>query len=288
MFTKDDTFKDQKGDSARQIILLLGPMHAGKSELVCAVTDLKKVGERALSRFLSSDPENPKSKKTAEKATASHIDPKKPSTPTLSVPLSRKIRMFMSSLYFKDGGGAEERQVERIQKFIATLVKPKPKKWRDGVLAVVVFNICEILSNDLGRKRDVEASYRDFLETWGLEIHQIEDEDEQPSLEDSLRGRKSPRKKEPFRPPMAVMFVGSHLDCVPKESIADAELRIAQFVRGIESFAHSFLEMPPTMAFPPSRTILADLVSIHGRIQFIKDFYKARVDLTQVLKEGQS
>lgn len=284
MFAKDDTFKDQKGDSARQIVLLLGPMHAGKTELTCAIKDLRKVGERALSRFLSSSPEDPKSTKTAEKATVSHAV----KTTETFVPLSRKIRMFMSSLYFKDGGGLEERQVDRVQDFISKLVKPKPKKWKDGVLAVVVFNICEILANDLGRKRDVEASYRDFLEMWGREIHPIEDEEEHPSLEASLRGTKSPRKREPFRPPMAVMFVGSHLDCVPKESIADAELRIAQFVRGIESFARSFLEMPPTMAFPPSRTILADLRSINGRIQFIKDFYKARVDLTQVLKEGQA
>ena len=44
MFAKDDTFKDQKGTSSRQIVLLLGPMGAGKSELVCAVKDLRKVG----------------------------------------------------------------------------------------------------------------------------------------------------------------------------------------------------------------------------------------------------
>lgn len=287
MFAKDDTFKEQKGASARQIVLLLGPMRAGKTELTCAVKDLKKVGERSLSRFLSSDPENPKSKKTADKATALHVDPTKPSTPT-SVSLSRKIRMFMASLYFQDGGGHEERQVERIQRFTTQQIKPKPKKWKDGVLAVVVFNICEIIANDLGRKRDVEASYRDFIEIWGRDIHPIETDEESLSLEDSMRGKRTSRKKTPFRPPMAVVFVGSHLDCVPKDAIADAEQRIAEFVRGIEAAAQRFLEMPPTMAFPPSRTVLADLVSINGRIQFAKDFYKARVELTEVMKEEQS
>lgn len=288
MFAKDDTFKDQKGTSSRQIVLLLGPMGAGKSELVCAVKDLRKVGERSLSRFLSSGPEDPKSKKTAAKATISHVDPTKPSTPTLSVPLSRKIKMFMASLYFKDGGGAEERQEERIQQFISKLVKPKPTKWRDGVLAVVVFNICEIIGNDIGRRRDVEASYRDFIEVWGREIYPEEGLQEQQILEDAVRGKKASRKKTPFRPPMAVIFVGTHLDCVPKDAVADAEQQISRFVRGLESSAHSFLEMPSKMAFPPSQTVLADLVSINGRIQFAKDFYKARVDLTEVMKEGQS
>jgi hypothetical protein len=196
--------------------------------------------------------------------------------------------MFMSSLYFKDGGGAEERQVARIQQFISSLIKPKPKKWKDGVLAVMVFNICEIIANDSGRKRDVEASYRDFFETWGCEIHPIEDEEGPLSPKDAMRGKRAPRKKTPFRPPMAVVFVGSHLDCVPKDAIADAEQRTAEFVRDIESAAQRFLEMPSTMVFPPSRTVLADLVSINGRIQFAKDFYKARVELTEVMKEGQS
>lgn len=284
MFAKDDTFKDQKGASARQIVLLLGPLLAGKTELTCAVKDLKKVGERSLSRFLSSDPEDPKSKKTAEKATTSHGI----KTTETFVPLSRKIRMFMASLFFQDGSGYEESQVPRIQRFATQQIKPKPKKWKDGVLAVVVFNICEIIANDIGRKRDVEASYRDFIEIWGREIHPVEAEERSLSMEDSMRGKRTSRKKPPFRPPMAVMFVGSHLDCVPKDAIADAEQRITEFVRGIESAAQRFLEMPPTMAFPPSRTVLADLKSINGRIQFAKDFYKARVDLTEVMKEGQS
>ena len=287
MWGKNDPFQDQKGADARQIVILLGPMHAGKTELKYAIQDLTKIGENTLAR-IESNPDDPKWGKAEKKA--SHVDSTKPTTPT-AVPISRKQRLFKASLYFKDGGGAEERQVERIQQFIDNNIKPKPRKWKDGVLAVVVFNLCDIIANDNGRKNDVESTYRDLVETWWRDIQkELENREEEDKLsqEDIMRGKKAKRRKPFFRPPLAVIFIGSHLDCAIERGVTDAEKQIDGFIRDMETAAKKLLGLPPSMVFPPSRTILADLVSLQGRIQFARDFYKARVGLTEVMKENLS
>ncbi len=266
----------------KQIVLLLGPTRAGKSELILAMRDLQKLKERGIRRIMD-DPESPLAAKA--KAAASHMDDAD-RTP-LRVPLTRNVKFFKSSLSFKDGAGATEWQVERVENFIKEHIAPKPKKWKRGVLAVIVFDICDIIADDADKKCEVESTYRDLLEVWAQKIHGDEEEEESISLEDEMRGKKVRPRKRPFRPPLSVIFVSSHLDCAQQAGVVDAKRYAVDFVDKMEKAARNLLEFPPSMgSIPPSRTIPADLYSQSGRLNFAMDLKKALEELSAVMSES--
>jgi hypothetical protein len=150
-----------------------------------------------------------------------------------------------------------------------------------------VFNICDLLEGEEAIIKDVESTYRDFLETYGREIHGIDEEDSDLSQEDLMRGKKKP-KKDQFRPPLGIIFVGSHLDCVREEEVADAEKRVRNMIAGIENAAQDCLDLPPSMRFPTSHTVLADLYHLEGRLAFETDFLPELAEVTKVMKEGMN
>ena len=272
-----DPFEEQKGGSVRQLVLLLGPLRAGKTELLMAIKDLRKIGERNMGKILE-EPESQIATKAATKATHSIT------TSPVHMAISRKIRLFMASLFFKDGSGLEERQVERIQSFIKNLINPRPRKWKDGVLGVIVFNICDIIDMNADLCRDIESSYRDLLETWGNELYPPEEDEEYLSKEAEMKGIKRKTKRKPFRPQLSVIFVGTHLDFVPQDAVSEIQSKVLDFVHDMEKSAKHCLALPPKMAFPPSDLVLADLKSLNGRLEFAKKFYQIRKQLTEVMK----
>ena len=261
-----------------QLVYLLGPTRSGKTELLCAIQDLKEIGERTIKR-ITADHSDPKFAKAVAKAHHSVTTSAGP------MPLSRKMRLFRNSLFLRDCSGIEEGQARWITDFINTLVKPKPSKWKNGVIGVVVFDIHDIITDNAIVVKDVESSYRDFLETWGLEIYEQKDEDTSVSPEELMRGKKK-RSKEMFRPPLGFLFVGSHLDCLRPEEIADAEKKVRSMVASMDNVAQHILELPPSLRIPPSHTVLADLYHLEGRLKFALEFFQELGELTELMKEG--
>ena len=264
-----------------QLVYLLGPTHSGKTELLYAIEDLKEIGERTIKR-ITADHSDPKFAKAVARAhhstTVSSPGP---------MPLSRKMRLFRNSLFLRDCVGIEEGQVRWITDFINTQVKPKPSKWKNGVIGVVVFDIHDIIEDNDTNIKDFESSYRDFIEIWGQEICGTEDEEPVPSPEELMRGKKK-RSKEMFRPPLGFLFVGSHLDCLRPEEISDAEKKVRSMVASMDNVAQNILELPPSMRIPPSHTVLADLYHLEGRLKFALEFFKELGELTALMKEGLS
>ena len=261
-----------------QLVYLLGPTKSGKTELLYAIEDLKEIGERTIKR-ITADQSDPKFAKAVAKAQHSQVTSAGP------MPLSRKMRLFRNSLFLRDCSGIEESQNRWITDFINTLVKPKPSKWKKGVIGVVVFDIHHILEENETVIRDVESSYRDFLEAWGLQIYGTEDEDPSASTEELMRGKKK-CSKEVFRPPLGFVFVGSHLDCLRQEEVSDAEKKARSMVASMDNVAQHVLELPPAMRIPPSHTVLADLYHLEGRLKFALDFFKELGELTELMQEG--
>lgn len=261
-----------------QLVCLLGPLDSGKSELLLAIQDLKEIGERT-KRKIAADHDNPKFAKA--EAEAHH------STRTTlgRMPLC-KIRLSHGRCHFGDRNGAENSQ-ERWIKESLDLIKPKPSKWKNGVLGIMVFNICDILNGKEAIIKDVESTYRDFLETYGREIYGIADDELDPSPEELMRGKKKQKKKQ-FRPPLGIIFVGSHRDCVSAEQFAEAEKRVRNMIASIENAAQHCLELPPTMKFPTSHTVIADLYHLEGRLAFEKDFLQELDVVTKLMKEDMN
>jgi hypothetical protein len=257
-----------------QLFCLLGPSDSGKTELLLAIQDLKEIGERT-KRKIAADHDNPKFAKAEAEA---HHSTK---TTLGRMPLC-KIRISHASRFISDCSGLENGQGRWIKETI-DYVKPKPSKWKNGVLGIMVFNICDILNGKEAIIKDVESTYRDFLETYGREIHGIADDEPDPSPEELMRGKKK-QKKEQFRPPLGIIFVGSHRDCVSAEQLAEAEKRVRNMIASIENAAQHCLELPSTMKFPTSHTVIADLYHLEGRLAFEKDFLQELDVVTKLMK----
>lgn len=282
----NDPFKDIKGKRVDQVAVLLGPSGGGKTELLEAVKSLKKAGNRKLSRFAL--PTNNNDSKLAIEfkkleAKGTHSDDK-----TVNIQaITRWITLFRASLRFVDGPGLESDQLQttRVSDFMEKHVIPKPRRWKNGVFAVMVFNVKDILAGDANNCATIEASYRDVLEFWGEMIYPNFEEEAFRTQEDQMRNKKiAPKKK--IRPPLAVIFVASHMDELPSEiSEKDARNEVNDFVRRIEGKALSILPLPTDMPKIDSRCVCADLCSLRGRIDFAKSFYKARKDLTERMQE---
>ena len=260
----------------KQLVCLLGPLGSGKSELLLAIQDLKKIGERT-KRKIAADHDNPKFAKAEAEAHHSM-------TTTLGrMPLC-EIRLPHARCFFGDRSGLENAQERWIKESLDS-IKPKPRKWKSGVLGIMVFNICDILNGKEDIIKDLESTYRDFLETYGCEIHGIADDEPDPSPEELMRGKKK-QKKEQFRPPLGIIFVGSHRDCISAEQLVEAEKRVRNEIASIENAAQHCLELPPTMKFPTSHTVIADLYNLEGRLAFEKDFLQELDVVTKLMKEG--
>lgn len=284
----NDPFKDIKGKRVDQVAVLLGPSRGGKTELLEAVKSLKKVGERKLSRFALPVIDNASKlaiefKKLDAKWTNSD---ERDSTVNIQA-ITRWITLFRASLRFVDGPGLEDAamQRDRVSDFLDTHVKPKPRRWKNGVFAVMVFNINDILARDAGKCATIEASYRDVLEFWGEMFYPDLEEEAFQTEEEKMR---NPRKKIPkkrIRPPLAVIFVASHMDKLPSEvSEKEAQSTVNDFALGIEKRARGLLPWPTDMPRIDFRSVCADLKSLRGRIEFAKSFYKARKDLTELMQ----
>ena len=285
----NDPFKDIKGKRVDQVAVLLGPTGGGKTELMEAVKSLKKAGERKLSRFALPTINND-SKLAIEfkklEAKVSYLDDR---DRTVDIqPISRWITLFRASLRFVDGPGLEDAQLQtiRVSDFLEKHILPKPRKWKGGVFAIMVFNIKDILTRDAKNCATIEASYRDVLEFWGEMIYPDLEEEAFRTEEEKMRNPKKRIPKKTIRPPLAVIFVASHMDELPSEiSGKDARNEVTDFVRGIERKALSILPLPTNMPKIDSRCVCADLKSLRGRIDFAKSFYKARKDLTERMQE---
>lgn len=284
----NDPFKDIKGKRVDQVAVLLGPSGGGKTELLEAVKSLKKAGERKLSRFALSAINND-SKLAIEfeklEAKGTHAIDR-----TVDIQkITRWYTLFRCSLRFVDGPGLEDgmMQRDRVSDFLDKNVKPKPRRWKNGVLVVMVFNIKDILSRDAEKCATIEASYRDVLEFWGEMFYPDLEEEAFQTEEEKMRNprKKIPKKK--IRPPLAVIFVASHMDELPSE-ISEKEARnaVIDFARRIEKKARSILPLPTDMPKKiDSRSVFGDLKSLHGRIEFAKQFYNARKELTERMQE---
>ena len=278
----NDPFKDIKGKRVDQVAVLLGPSGGGKTELLEAAKSLKKAGERKMSRFaLPTINNDSKLAVEFEKLEAK-------GTQTMGIEkISRWITLFRCSLRFGDGSGLEDAamQRDRVSDFMENHVIPKPRRWKNGVFAVMVFNIKDILARDANNCATIEASYRDVLEFWGEMIYPNLEEEAFRTQEDQMHKKKiAPEKK--IRPPLAVIFVASHMDELPSEiSEKDARNEVNDFVRRIERKALSILPLPTEMPKIDSRCVCADLKSLRGRIEFVKAFYRARKDLTERMQE---
>lgn len=282
---KNNPYQALKGSDikrTRQAALLLGPTNGGKTELLEALKSLRKLGVTRMSRLFA-NPDDPKFKMAESQGTHA-IE-----TTSNNVGLdSRPIRLFKSSLTLKDGAGDEEARKERIESFVKNQIVPKPKRWRDGALAIVVFNVSDILVRNADNMENVEASYREAVEIWGENLYPSEEEEVTRQAKDQRNSKKKinrTRIRPPFHPPFAILFVASHLDEVDSSLKSEARQAVRGFVKEIVRNGRIHLEIPETMPPVEARFILADLNSLQGRLQFALDFYKARADLSKVMKE---
>ncbi len=283
-----DSFKDLKGKTVRQVALLLGPTNGGKSELLEAVKSLKKIGERKLSRLaLPENTNDPKLAREFEKAEAKMTHA--PDDKTIGIQqITKAVKLLKASLQFVDGTGLEDdgQQTIRIEDFVEKHIMPKRRKWKDGVLAIIVFNIKDVLAKDEEKCANVEATYRDVLEIWGKKIWPDFEEECVSTCNDTARNQKNNVPKKQIRPPLAVIFVASHMDLLPPDiAIQDAKNEVNDFARRVEGKARNILPLPPFMPNIDFRYVCADLKSLRGRIEFTKTFYKARKDLTERMQE---
>lgn len=270
---KPNPFAELQENSAKQLVLLLGPGDSGKTELLHALKNLKRAGKSTLSAIVT-DPNSPKFQKVESKATHS------PGT-TLDVDVKPEtIKLFGSKLICRDGSGLESDRMTRIDGFLNKFVMKKTKDWKKGVICLMVFDVNDVLSKTQAPVLEIESSYRDLIETWIQRLYPGSDADEATqSIAERMQNKNVMRKQLAFRPPLSVIFVGTHADIAKARGEKDIRGRIANFVNHTVYSAEDAFPFPKEFRVERG-LVVADVKNTLGRLSFLQDFYQQRARVT--------
>ncbi len=270
---KPKPFVEQQKNKATQLVLLLGPGGGGKTELLHALKNMKKVSKSTLATIIM-DHDSPKFQKVEAAATHS-------AGTTVDVNLeSETIKLFKSKLICRDGSGLECDRITRIEGFVDKFVAKKPKKWEKGVICLMVFDSNDVLANAQAPIMEFESCYRDLIETWIQKLYPDSDADEAAkSIADKMRNKKVMTKQTAFRPPLSVIFVGTHEDIAEARGENDIRVRIAAFVKRVIHSAEDAIPFPKDFRVETG-LVVADVKTTLGRLKFLQEFYQQRARVT--------
>ena len=115
---------------------------------------------------------------------------------------------------------------------------------------------------------------------WIQKLYPDPDADEaSQSIAERMKNKKIMRKQLAFRPPLSVLFIGTHKDIAEARGEKDISKRIADFVNHTVYSAEDAIPFPKEFRVERG-LVLADVKNTLGRLSFLQDFYRQRARVT--------